>query len=211
LPQSGELARMIGVDPDLVSRPVSGNLADATVDIESPLEPSGEPDELVCEADGKSLLFLRTRNLAKGRISLLNTHTYSQADFDAVGEVLLCPRPLGLLALQGTTLSRLRAVFSGENASLMDERQTRAVLSGPSGVTFHPFSVTGHNGFVVQNFNDTPAAVDIILPTGNDAPIRFVDRFSGQALDSGAAPGRRATTLSLSVSARGRIWAQREE
>ena len=34
-----------------------------------------------------------------GQLYVLNSHTFSEADFKAVGEVLLCPRPLGLLDL----------------------------------------------------------------------------------------------------------------
>jgi hypothetical protein len=208
-PQGGELARLLGVDPDIASRPASGRLGDATVDIETPLASVEGPGDLVCEVDGKDVLFLRTRNLAKGRLSLLNTHTYSQADFDAVGEVLLCPRPLGLLSIQGAPLTRLRAVFSGElpaDTSLAQAERRRAVLTGPSCVTFHPFSATDRTGFLVQNFNDTSASVGIVVPTEDGAPVRFVDRFSGQAVSADVGPGSPNASLRLTIPARGRVW-----
>ena len=168
----------------------------------------------MCEVvDGQDVLFLRTRTLSKGRLSLLNTHTYSQADFDAVGEVLLCPRPLGLLSLQGAPLARLRVVFSGESpadTSPAQAGQTRAVLTGPSCVTFHPFSTTGRTGFVIQNLNDTPASVGVTLPAEDAAPVRYIDRFSGQAISTNPVAGLNAASLSLTVPPRGRAWVQPE-
>jgi len=135
LPQGAELARTLGVDANLQSSPIraacDGQTDDGTmVDLESPIE-ANRPDDITCAAGGRSLLLLRTVPSSRGRISLLNTHTYSQADFDAVHEVLLCPRPLGLLALGGPPLEEVRAAFRSERGSS---------LSGPTCVMLHPFS-----------------------------------------------------------------------
>ena len=121
-----------------------------TVDLEAPLETTARSGDVVCTAGGKTLLLLRTVSTPSGSISLLNTHTYNQADFDAVGEVLLCPRPLGLLSLDGPPLAALRKAFRGATSPIFDS---------PSGVTFHPFSATGDAGFMVQNFNAQEASV----------------------------------------------------
>jgi hypothetical protein len=147
------------------------------------------------------MLFLRTRSTGNGRISLLNTHTFSQADFDAVGEVLLCPRPLGLLSMEGTSPVRLGSLFS-------DARELRATLLGPSCVTLHQLSTTNGPSFVVQNFNETEVAVSVAISRKGEPLARFVDRFSGREIpllhDSTASP----PVLDLSIPARGRVWIQ---
>ena len=217
-PQGGELARMVGVDPNIISRPASGQLVsddgntaggETKVDIESPIESREGPGDLVCEVDGKDMLLLRTRKAGKGRISLLNTHTYSQADFDAVGEVLLCPRPLGILSMEGTSLVQLRSLFSDgspfRSTSSTHARGLRTALFGPSCVTLHQFSTTGGPDFVVQNFNDTEVTVSVAIPHEEETHARFIDRFSGQEIpllhDSRAS----SPVLNLSIPARGRL------
>jgi hypothetical protein len=147
---------MVGVDPTLRSSPVHATCTTAagevTIDLESPLETEARSGDVVCAAGGKTLLLLRTVSTPGGNISLLNTHTYSQADFDTVGEVLLCPRPLGLLSLEGPPLAALRKAFRGT---------TGPVFDGPSGVTFHPFSAVIDAGCMVQSFNAQEAHVTV--------------------------------------------------
>lgn len=220
-PRGGELARMLDVDANVASNPASGELLSrsldktirAKVDIESRIESSEGPRDIVCKVDGKDMLFLRTRDAGKGRISLLNTHTYSQADFDAVGEVLLCPKPLDLLSMQEGPLARLREVFNGgfpEDAGpRLAEGQARAVLAhGPSCITFHPFSATSDDGFVIQNFNVTQEDVNIITRTDRNAPMEFVDRFSGQVLSASPVADLPGVSLAITIPARGRVWIQ---
>jgi hypothetical protein len=156
VPHAAELARMAGVDPNLRSSPMRAVCTTAAgevpVDLESPFETMAGSGDIACTAGGKALLLLRTVSTSAGSISLLNTHTYNQADFDAVGEVLLCPRPLGLLSLDGPPLAALRKAFRGA---------TSPVFDGPSSVTFHPFSATGDAGFMVQNFNAQDVSVTV--------------------------------------------------
>jgi hypothetical protein len=221
MPLGGELARMLDVDGNVTSHPASGELIshlldkaiNTKVDIESRIESSEGPGDIVCRVDGKDMLFLRTRNAGKGRISLLNTHTYSQADFDAVGEVLLCPRDLDLLSMGEDTLSRLRAVFCGgfpgkAGPRLAEGRARAGLARGPSGVTFHPFSATSDDGFVIQNFNVTQEDVNVITGTQSNAPVEFVDRFSGQVLSASPVAGLPVVSLEITIPARGRIWIQ---
>ncbi|MGE5294318.1 MAG: hypothetical protein ACM3VT_05770 [Solirubrobacterales bacterium] len=223
LPQGGELARMVGVDPNLVSRPALGKFVsddDSTtrremkVDVESPIESKGEPGDLVCKVDGKRVLFLRTRSAGNGRVSLLNTHTFSQTDFDAVGEVLLCPRPLGLLSMEGTPLVRLRSLFSDgtpqRSTSSPSARGAKAALLGPSCVTLHQLSTTNGPNFVVQNFNDAEVAVSVAIPHDKETPARFIDRFSECEIPLLHDSRTSSLMLNLSIPARGRIWVQPE-
>lgn len=154
-PQGRELAAKIGVDPDFRSAPTRaacGTEAEfADVILESPIEVTPQPGDVVCLSEGRRLLLLRTVN----NISLLNTHTYSQADFDAVGEVLLCPRPLGLLSLGEPALTAFRTAFAGGKPPAFE---------GPASVTYHPFADASRGDCVLQNFNDRAAQVSLTLP-----------------------------------------------
>ena len=195
-PPGRELARSIGVDPDLTSAPTRalyrGEAGDVEIDLEVPLEVTPRPGDVVCSDGARQLLLLRTA----GNLSLLNTHTYNQADFDAVGEVLLCPRPLGLLALDGPALGTLRTAFAGGQ---------RPIFDGPAGLTVHPFAGTERGSCVVQNFNDEAVEVGLLVPVEQ---IHRLDRFSGAPLAARAGRVGDAVRLTFTIPARGRIWVQ---
>jgi len=203
LPNAGRLARMLGVDSQLTSSPLraalkvsdSGSPVRAMIDLEASIE--ARSGDVICSADGKELTLLRTVAKVAKRVSLLNTHTYSQADFDAVGEVLLCPRPLGLLSMQGTALSALRAAFRSAETP---------IFAGPAGVTYHPFADAGQVGCVVQNFNDADADVTITVSLASGKRLRFTDRFSGRTIAFRPGESRDATVLHFRIPARGRVW-----
>ena len=203
LPHGGELTRMVGVDPNIRSSPPRATCAtgatEPMIDLESPVETVARPGDVVCTASGKTLLLLRTVSVANGTISLLNTHTYSQADFDAVGEVLLCPRPLGLLSLDGPALSALRGAFHSPAGAIHD---------GPSGVTFHPFSGSKNPGFVVQNFNTRDVRVSVRVAVEPGGPVDFTDRFTGKLLSFRATDSGTTVEVDLTIPARGRAWVQ---
>jgi len=204
LPQGSELARMVGVDATLRSSPTRARClaapTEAFIDLEAPIETAARPGDIACTASGKTLLLLRTVTAPGGEISLLNTHTYSQADFDAVGEVLLCPRPLGLLSLDGPPLSALRRAFRAG---------TEPILDGPSGITLHPLSDPTDPGFVVQNFNRRDVSISVRVEVGPGGPTNFTDRFTGKRLSSRATDARTAVAVDLTIPARGRAWIQK--
>jgi hypothetical protein len=203
LSQGGELARMVGVDPNIQSSPIRASctteVTEAMIDLESPIETAARPGDVVCTAAGKTLLLLRTVSTPNGTVSLLNTHTYSQTDFDAVSEVLLCPRPLGLLSLDGPPLSALRSAFRGAAGTILD---------GPSGVTFHPFSGSSDLGFVVQNFNTRDVSVSVRVAAVPGGPVDFTDRFAGKLLPFHTTDSGAAVEVDLTIPARGRAWVQ---
>jgi len=204
LPESREIARMLDVDLPLQSRPTRAALQDGdvgpqasvSIDLECPIE-AGNGD-VACHAGGKDLLLLRTRHAAKGGAALLNTHTYSQADFDAVGEVLLCPRPLGLLSIRAAALSALREVFRAAGVP---------VLEGPTCVTYHPFGGVGE-ACVLQNFNDEDAHVAITMSPPAGKRTRFTDRFSGRSIDANVHESDGTARLRIGIPARGRVWVE---
>ena len=197
-PDGDKLAGMVGLGTDIQSKPTRAQLTNSnvTVDLESPIEGKAGPENIVCTSGGKQLALLIVSETSSGRIALLNTHTYSQADFDAVGEVLLCPRPLGLLGINGPALSALREAFGG------------TTFDGPACVTYHPFDSVS---CVIQNFNDEAVNVTVSVNIEKNQSGKFVDAFSGKPV--GVQPngsGNRAA-LNIPISARSRVWIRRAD
>jgi hypothetical protein len=202
-PDGNKLARMVGVDPNIQSRPTSARLiqesekANVTIDLESPIEGKTMPGNIVCTSGDKQLALLIVSEKFHGRIALLNTHTYSQADFDAAGEVLLCPRPLGLLEMKGPELSAFRKAFGGTD------------FDGPSCVTYHPFGPIGSGNCVIQNFNDTPVNIRVSVNIDKDKSSNFIEAFSQKPIPIRTTSSKNQIVLDISISARSRIWIQR--
>jgi len=196
-PDSDELTRMAGLGPDIQSKPTrarltqqSGN-ANVTIDLESPIEGEAGPGNIVCTSGDKQLALLTVSETPRGRIALLNTHTYSQADFDAVGEVLLCPRPLGLLEMNGPALSALREAFGG------------TAFEGPACVTYHPLD---SGSCVIQNFNDKAVNVTVTIDIEKDKTNKFINAFSQKPIPSRTPGSGNRMALNIPIPARDRVW-----
>jgi hypothetical protein len=171
--------------------------ANVTIDLESPIEGEVEPGNIVCTSGDKQLALLTVSKTPRSRIALPNTHTYSQADFDAVGEVLLCPRPLGLLEINGPALSALREAFGG------------TTFEGPSCVTYHPFGSAGSGSCVIQNFNDKAVNVNVTVNIEKDKSNEFVEAFSKRPIPVRTTESKNHIALDLTIPARSRIWIRR--
>jgi hypothetical protein len=210
---SAELARMIGISPDIRSKQTRAHLAgdvqggDVIIDLESPIEGEAGPGNIVCTSGDKKLALLVINQTPRGRIALLNTHTYSQADFDAVWEVLLCPRPLGLLGMGGHALTALREAFGNGTSAL--SKLGIPTFDGPSCITFDPLGSPGT--CVIQNFNEKPVNVTLTLQTDGAAPGRFVEALSGQAVPVRATKSEGYAALDVLIPARSRIWLRRSD
>ncbi len=202
-PDGDKLARTVGVVTDIQSKPTRAQLtqqsgkANITIDLESPIECKAGPGNIVCTSNDKQLALLTVNQTPRGQIALLNTHTYSQSDFDAVGEVLLCPRPLGLLEINGPALSTLREAFGG------------IAFDGPSCVTYHPFASAGSGSCVIQNFNDKAVNVTVTFNIEKDKSNKFVDAFSGKPIGVHATGSGNRVALNIPMPARGRVWIRR--
>ena len=123
-----------------------------------------------------------------GNIYVLNTHTFSEADFEAVGEVLLCPRQLGLLDLPQTWANSVRDVFNYD---------LNIRLDAPSRVAMQTLS---NGDIVIHNYNQS--AVDIHL-SGTDFS-GFSDGFEN------ARPEISKNVLSLNLGPRSRVWLRKD-
>ena len=218
-PDANKLKRIAGISPKIKSEPIRARLlsfspktqnfenTDAMINLESPIEAGLMSKEIVCTAGGKQLVLLSVNETSHGSIALLNTHTYNQADFDAVGEVLLCPRPLGLLDMEGSALSAFRTVFGNrmitEDNKAITQKPLIPVLDGPACVTIHPFD---DENCVVQNFNDEEMRVTVTIQTQNNKSNRFIDGFTKKPIPARTANSKSTVSLDLLIPARGRFW-----
>ncbi|NQT03595.1 MAG: hypothetical protein HQ580_16320 [Planctomycetes bacterium] len=221
-PDADELKRIVGISPKIKSEPIRARLmsfspktqnfenTNAMINLESPIAAGLMSTEIVCTAGGKQLVLLSVNETSHGRIALLNTHTYNQADFDAVGEVLLCPRPMGLLDMEGSALSAFRAVFGNrmitENNQNITPKPLIPVLDGSACVTIHPFE---DGNCVVQNFNDEEVRVAVTVQIQNNKSHRFIDGFTKKPIHARTANSKSAVSLNLLIPARGRFWVRR--
>jgi hypothetical protein len=218
-PDSDELARILGISPKIKSKPIRGRLIsktqkledkDTLIDLESPIEAGFMSTEIVCKTGGKKFVLLSATQTSKSSIALLNTHTFNQADFDAVGEVLLCPRPLGLLDMYGSALSIFRAIFGNcllrENNKPIIPKHSLPVLDGPACVTIHPF-VNGD--CVVQNFNNEEVKITVTLQLQDRKSKRFIDGFTKKRIRSRTADYKANVSLDMIIPARDRVWIRR--
>ena len=102
-----------------------------------------------------------TQNAA-ANIFVLNSHTFSQSDFDAVGEVLLCPKELGILELPEAGAYTIRTVF---NQGLPFQ------LNAPMRVTFQPL---GDKMWMLHNYNKKNA--DVLITTPFSSALDYFSR-----------------------------------
>ena len=84
--------------------------------------------------------FLLRHETGGGALFVMNTYTFTQDDYDAVGEVLLPPQRLGLLEIPREWANALRAAFNEPLGYELDA-PTRITLQpmGPEGAVFHNY------------------------------------------------------------------------
>ena len=161
------------------------------LDIACRLKVDGAETILQAVVDGKAEAFLTKRVVEGGaNVYVLNTHTFAQADFDAVGEVLLCPRPLGLLELPREWANTLREAFTGPLGLKLD---------APARVSLQP---TGRTGMVLHNYNLEPVKVN--LRARGYLGVELEDARSGAVLTMSEGG------LDLELPARSVLWLKKK-
>ena len=161
------------------------------LDIACRLKVDGAEAILQAVVDGKAEAFLTKRVVEGGaNVYVLNTHTFAQADFDAVGEVLLCPRPLGLLELPREWANTLREAFTGPLGLKLD---------APARVSLQP---TGRTGMVLHNYNLEPVKVN--LRARGYLGVELEDARSGAVLTMSEGG------LDLELPARSVLWLKKK-
>lgn len=119
------------------------------LDLEGVLDAVDGDAVISAQSEKGEVSFLTKAIWRDSNIFVLNAHTFSQADFDAVGEVFLSPRPLGLMELDQSLADAVRGVFSAK---------LPVQLSAPVGVTQF---LLGDGSVILQNHNDIPAEVTL--------------------------------------------------
>lgn len=114
------------------------------LDLAADLKTDGAKVLLEAVVDGRNVPFLTSYAHGGSTISVINVRTFSQSDFDAVGEVLLAPRQLGLLSLPREWVDAIRAEFQSE---------PDWHFSAPARVSCQRF---GNAGWLVQNYTAAP-------------------------------------------------------
>lgn len=142
--------------------------------------------DLEALVDNQPIPYL-THNQA-GSIYVLNMHTFSDEDFRAVGEVLLCPRPLGILEIPSVWVNKIREVFNG-NVGIS--------MNAPSRVTLQSF---GNGEMMVQNYNRIPVKIKFHTSDSSEVMDRFTFKKWSVISDS----------LVIEMQARSRVWLMKQ-
>jgi hypothetical protein len=122
-------------------------------------------------------------------IYVINPHTFSQVDFDAVGEVLLCPRQIGLLELPKPWVNTLRSAFHSKE---------EPVLDAPSRVSMQQLA---DQSFIIHNYTQEKTEVNIQLKEGGS----YIDGFTGKAIPLNG------NEIRLEMAPRSRIWVREKK
>jgi len=112
----------------------------------SDLQAMGAEVLLSAWRNDRPIPYLTRVEVGQAEIFVLNCETFSQADFDAVGEYLLSPRALGMLEVPQAWADAIRQAFGGPGP----------VMEAPVRVTLQPL---GEAGWLVQNYNLEPVTV----------------------------------------------------
>ncbi|MEN8229420.1 MAG: hypothetical protein ABFS38_14775 [Bacteroidota bacterium] len=185
------LAEIAGIRWPLVSSPfvvdqivVEGEAEPVQygLDLESEIQLTEGVAKLAALHNSDQIPFL----VARENIFTLNTHTFSQADFDAVGEVLLCPRPLGLLEIPHSWTNTLRSSFI---------TPLGLEFNAPARVTLQPY---GNSGWVIHNYNQETIQFDLSTAVMRNGVME--EKFSGQQVT--ILDGQ----INMEITARSRLW-----
>lgn len=130
-------------------------------------------------------IFIKS-NAGNGKIYTLNSHTFSQADFDAVGEVLLCPKPLGLLEIPDVWANTLR----NEINELLDFK-----LVGSTRICVQPLN---KHSWVFHNYNKSKK--DFVFSKPGLSNTNLINGFTGENIEF------TGDNLELTLPPRSRIW-----
>lgn len=106
----------------------------------------------MADVNGKKVPVFTINEIDGAKVYVLNTRTFSQADYDAVGEVLLPPRQLGLMELPDTAVNTIREAFTLPFGYKME---------APVRVTLQPL---GSAQFVIQNYTPANCTVRLSAP-----------------------------------------------
>jgi len=185
-----ELSELAGIGLPVISESMLARdvkIDDQVVKMELPLEIETSLNvknaEVMLEAlvEGKRIPYLTGNK--ENNVFVLNAHTFSQADFDAVGEVLLCPKPLGLLNVPKNWANTIREVFNAPFNIDMDSPVKVALQT------------LGNGDIVIHNYNNEE--VEVRLKSEDHQYVNIITN-EGLSVDNGMAI--------IDMPARSRMW-----
>jgi len=156
------------------------------LDLESKIKTGSAKTLLTAKAGNMVYPFLTANEYSGNMIYTLNTHTFSQADFDRVGEVLLCPKPLGMLEVPQDWANTIRQIFNNP---------LNIKLDAPARVALQPLA---ESGWVVHNYNREP--VQVSLKAEGIGQGALTNGFNGEKINT------EGESLNLQLGPRSRIW-----
>ncbi len=113
------------------------------LDLEGDLVLTASVPLLNAKVGSSKIPFLIKSKKKGSAIFTLNSHTFSQKDFDKVGEVLLCPKSLGLLEIPKSWVNTIRESFTSKLDFSLDAKTRIVVQSlGATGWMFHNYNKT---------------------------------------------------------------------
>jgi hypothetical protein len=117
-------------------------------------------------------------------IYIINTHTFSEEDFAAVGEHLLAPRQIGIVELPSEWAGTIREAF---------RQADEPVVNAPARVSVQQLK---DGSLVIHNYNQAPADVTVTFTQ----PDNYKDGFTGEKVATGV------SEVKLKMQARSNIW-----
>lgn len=189
-----KIANLAGIKYPVVINPISSNELISGSNIIK-IEHGLDLESAAILTSGKSLLDAVNKNRKipflirseqETNIFTLNSHTFSQQDFDNVGEVLLCPKPLGLLEIPKNWANQLRKTFLNP---------IEIEIDAPTKVTVQKL---GLSDYVFHNYNKK--AETISFKSAKVTNSKILNVFTGEEIKS------EKDTFSLNINPRSRIW-----
>jgi len=195
LEDSDETARWAGVESPIVAERIAAGsvtVQGEAVALSSPLDLAANlrvttaTTVLTANAEGNAIPLLTRHEIHGAQLFVLNVRTYSQADYDAVDEVLLPPHALGILALPRPAANAIRSAFNQPLGIDFD--------AGPR-VTLQTLA---DGSAVIQNYQDSPQ--EIRLTIASDDPATIEDLFGNVPVTADAGHIR------ITLKPRSRVW-----
>lgn len=156
------------------------------LNMEGKLVLAGGQSLLNAKVGSSNIPFLIKSKINNSSIFTLNSHTFSQADFDRVGEVLLCPKPLGLLEIPKQWSNTIRESFTSNLGFSLD---------APTRIVVQPL---GNSGWVFHNYNKEKETFTFTSSKINN--MKLVNGFTGEIINADNGE------LTLTMEPRSRIW-----
>ena len=194
-----KLAALAGIKYPITTAPITANsiLVDGNfenisigLDLEASIQIVNGKSLLKAKVGENSIPFLVKSNQTNANIFTLNSHTFSQEDFDKVGEVLLCPKPSGLLEIPKKWANTIRNIFTSK---------LNFELNAATRISVQP---TGKAGWIFHNYNKTTQNISLVKQ--NLGEKKVLNGFTGKVLNTDN------DTLNLRLEPRSRMWVKIE-